>query len=393
MAIKLKTRELPTTPPKARPPAAGRATSTAPGGVTGRDAFAKRTPTLSDYAGAKPFAADPKPIVDFVRQAANGIGGFIDQVKGVLSEYDPKLAGLTALKGVVVAGANFLEQHLPGLGPATKAIEDFINTPPPSAQWPDPPPPVSANPALPGGEPRVYASTDGMPLWGESGPQVPADVRQGKLGDCYFMASLAGLDAKAVQDMVRDNKDGTYTVRLYDVDSDGRATPKFVTVTGDLPEPAAALYGPDGKWAAIVEKAYAVQVGGYDTAAGDNNPKFFAAPTVLAGRPTVAYALPVSDPDVVFARLEQATADHRPAFTGTYAEDADGVLPSHAYTVVDTRTDPATGERYVVLRNPWGNTEPTDASGAPRDGKDDGVFEMKLDDFMKTYQAVAIAGG
>ena len=349
MAIRVDPRgRTPTVPRKAEPLPRASTPAAAP------DRFASRAPTLADYAGAKPFAVPAK-----------AIGSIIDQVKGILSEYDPKLAGLAGLKGVVVSSATWLEQHLPGLGPAAKAIEAFVNTPPPASKWPDPPPPVSANPPLPSGDPRTYRNTDALPLWIDA-PKVPEDVKQGGLGDCYFMASLAGLDSKAVQDMVRDNQDGTYTVRLYDVDSDGRATPKYVRVSGDLPEPQAAKYGPDGKWAAIVEKAYATQVGGYDTAAGDNNPRFFAAPTVLNGRPTVAYALPLSDPGVVFSRLEQAVAEHRPAFTGMYGENRDGLIANHAYTVVGTRTDPATGERYVVLRNPWGDTEPTDAKGAPR---------------------------
>jgi hypothetical protein len=44
------------------------------------------------------------------------------------------------------------------------------------------------------------------------------DVDQGQLGDCSFMASLASvaaLDPNFIYEMITDNHDGTYTVRLY----------------------------------------------------------------------------------------------------------------------------------------------------------------------------------
>jgi hypothetical protein len=54
----------------------------------------------------------------------------------------------------------------------------------------------------------------------------------------------------------------------------------------------------------------------------------------------------------------------------------------HVYTVLGAVEEG--GAKYVQLRNPWGSSEP----GA--DGKNDGIFKMKLEDFTKLYQGVDI---
>jgi hypothetical protein len=43
------------------------------------------------------------------------------------------------------------------------------------------------------------------------------------------------------------------------------------------------------------------------------------------------------------------------------------------------------GQRFVSLRNPWGEREP----GA--DGRDDGIFSMPLEKFMSSFATVEFA--
>jgi hypothetical protein len=44
------------------------------------------------------------------------------------------------------------------------------------------------------------------------------------------------------------------------------------------------------------------------------------------------------------------------------------------------------GHRRVVLRNPW-------AHGEPRgDGKDDGIFEMPIEDVMLLFEVLTVGG-
>ena len=57
-----------------------------------------------------------------------------------------------------------------------------------------------------------------------------------------------------------------------------------------------------------------------------------------------------------------------------------GVYGDHTYTVMDAFEK--NGVKYIKLRNPWGESEP---SG---NGKDDGIFQLKLDDMPKWYSVV-----
>ena len=81
--------------------------------------------------------------------------------------------------------------------------------------------------------------------------------------------------------------------------------------------------------------------------------------------------------------MKLAVDQKRPAAAGTYGEDQDalytntGVYADHAYSVLGYKEEK--GERYVQLRNPWGYSEPAG------NGPDDGVFYLKLADFMKLY--------
>lgn len=61
-------------------------------------------------------------------------------------------------------------------------------------------------------------------------------------------------------------------------------------------------------------------------------------------------------------------------------------LPNHhCYSILfyDTESD------TVVLRNPWGHEEPSDPeTHLPIDGRDDGIFKMKLDSFMQVFDMI-----
>ncbi|WP_279676583.1 C2 family cysteine protease [Aeoliella straminimaris] len=97
------------------------------------------------------------------------------------------------------------------------------------------------------------------PLFAEGGPRND-DVKQGSVGDCYFMTTLSAI-ARAkpeyIEQMVVDLGDGTYAVRFYDsgqevyvrVDAD-----LYVTDNGTLRY--AKLGNDNAMWVAIVEKAY-----------------------------------------------------------------------------------------------------------------------------------------
>lgn len=89
-----------------------------------------------------------------------------------------------------------------------------------------------------------------------------SDVHQGTAGTCYLMASLgaiANVNPSLIEkDFISDNGDGTYAVRLFDVNGEKH----YVTVDNNLAvneKGQAALAKPfDGElWVSLVEKAYA----------------------------------------------------------------------------------------------------------------------------------------
>ena len=43
-----------------------------------------------------------------------------------------------------------------------------------------------------------------------------------------------------------------------------------------------------------------------------------------------------------------------------------------------------------MLRNPWGRFEPSDDKGKPRDGKDDGIFEVSYSEFVRDFGKIAL---
>ena len=101
-------------------------------------------------------------------------------------------------------------------------------------------------------------------------PNISGDltnIEQGDTGDCYFLAALLTVAARApdtILNMVHDNGNGTYTVSFHSK-YDGVPDPVKVTVSGDLPyrrgKPVEngieKIGGKNVSWAAIIEKGWA----------------------------------------------------------------------------------------------------------------------------------------
>ncbi|MFZ5439120.1 MAG: C2 family cysteine protease [Myxococcota bacterium] len=222
------------------------------------------------------------------------------------------------------------------------------------------------------------------------------DVVQGSIANCYMVSAFSAVaqqNPKAIQDAIKDNGDGTYDVRFFEKRG-ARYVPVTVKVDSDVPVEFGATpkYGKarDAKeaWVTVLEKAYAQWKGGYEAIGnGGNAGTVFEA---LTGKAPTWTSTSSSSPDRIFKQLSDAVAAHKPVTAGTHGKDSGvdytgtGVYAWHAYTLLGTSQE--AGVKYVQLRNPWGRTEP----GA--DGKDDGIFKMKLDDFMKLYNSINIGG-
>lgn len=231
------------------------------------------------------------------------------------------------------------------------------------------------------------------------------DPQQGQIGDCYFPSALAAIartDPQAIQKMITANGDGTYTVTFKERDwATSRYKDVQVKVDGDLyvRSTGAPLYGATAStdkgqktmetWFPLVEKAYAAWKGSFDSI-GNGGVAGDVMEDVL-GVPSQWQVINESSVDRTWATLKTAVDKGYPMSAGTYGADQSarytnsGVYANHSYTVLGY--EEAGGQRYVKLRNPWGESEP---SG---NGANDGVFRLKLEDFNKLYQGLGWVEG
>ena len=275
----------------------------------------------------------------------------------------------------------------------------------------------------------------------ETGPlmDTPAasDVRQGGAGDCYFlsaMASVADTHPELIQKAITANPDGTYTVAFHvppgfdAVKAFGPAgglvegelaglanrmgySPKDqlvkVTVDGDFPTRAngtSAYAHPsltNELWPQVMEKAYAKLWGSYDSMGTGGLPA--TALYALTGKTSQTHGLgtgintlgfkvqstrlDAQKLDAAFNTIKAAAAQKKPMEAATYASDntseaLPNIINGHAYSLLGVSEHD--GKRFVVLRNPWGHTEPG------HDGKDDGRFELPLEDFARQFLSYTV---
>lgn len=218
------------------------------------------------------------------------------------------------------------------------------------------------------------------------------DVIQGRIADCYLVASLSAIahtDPNYIKDGIKNNGDGTYTVRLYDTDwRTGQYVAKNITVDADLPMRAdgkTPLYarsttsksGQNELWVAILEKAIAVSRGSYaEIGEGGSAMEVLE---MVTGKSARFY----NTQTMSFETLKRQVNAGHPVVAATRGKEAEelykgtNIYPWHAYTVMGT--EEKDGQQFVVIRNPWGNTEPGN------DGKDDGIFKLSFADFKKYY--------
>ncbi|MBE2250341.1 MAG: hypothetical protein IAE78_12425 [Myxococcus sp.] len=223
----------------------------------------------------------------------------------------------------------------------------------------------------------------------------PEDVQQGQIGDCYFPAAIAAIakaNPEAINKLIKDNGDGTYTVTFKQRDWNSQGFKDVaVKVDGDLwaRSYGGALYGRSANssdprkmelWFPLVEKAYAQWQGSYDTIGnGGHSSDVFEA---VLGRDGASINISAGNLNRVFDTIKRNIDANQPVAAGTYHDEArytnTGVYGDHAYSVLGYEQQG--NDRFVILRNPWGESEPAG------NGANDGVFKLKLEEFAKLYQ-------
>ncbi|KAJ7125745.1 cysteine proteinase [Mycena crocata] len=269
------------------------------------------------------------------------------------------------------------------------------------------------------------------------------DIVQGRLGDCWFLSALATMStSKGLIEkfcVARDEKVGVYgwiffrdsswvTVIIDDLLF--TSIPKFE----ELKPEEQALYHRDKKlynssarkggkslyfarsgtegetWVPLMEKAYAKLHGDYASISGGFSCE--AIEDLTGGVSTFIPTKDILDPDVFWKEeLLLATKDRLfgcgfdtldSSRSGKDDLTVNGLIGGHAYSVL--RAVEYRGKRFVVLRNPWGDSEWT---GPWSDGArewteewlpalkelqhsfgDDGEFVMEYSDFLDNWDLV-----
>ena len=200
------------------------------------------------------------------------------------------------------------------------------------------------------------------------------DVKQGSIGNCYFVAQLAAMamhKPDEIADLITDNGNGSYTVALWlkDEARPWKRTKTSIVVSSEFPTKGGkAAYakpgdtGADGPelWVMLIEKAFAKFTGNYEETRGKKTKDgdVFAMMTGktsgyknLAGlsdaellrilTSSVTEGLPVS-----FGAHSTATLDEE----GQKGAKEAGVVLNHAYAMrgVDGK------KQTISLYNPWG---------------------------------------
>ena len=245
------------------------------------------------------------------------------------------------------------------------------------------------------------------------------DVIQGKLGDCYFLSSVANLCKFPILIMKlfktkEKNNDGFYEIILF---IDG--TPQIVIVDDYLPvnkrtnRPVYAQSKGNEIWVMLLEKAWAKVNGGYVNIISGLPCE---ALEFLTGLGSLSYDTQNMDTDDINEYKNEIVKNVQIAnqnncliscSTGSNPQiEKVGLVEGHAYTLVSfTQITTSQGKKVYLfkIRNPWSqgewNGDWSDKSSlwdskaksqVQFQNKEDGVFFMSDTDFFKYFTHVEI---
>jgi hypothetical protein len=217
----------------------------------------------------------------------------------------------------------------------------------------------------------------------------PRQLEQGQYGTCYFLAALvakAQQDPEGLKKMIQDNRNGTYTVTFPGHD------PIVVEGPTDSEKLFGASSGGNGMWATLLEKAYAqLRAGGKwdpnsDPMEDVEGGSLRTGMKAVTGRSTDVDELLFTFESTTREKIKKALAAGKMVTCSTSISifSKEVVPDRHVYTVIgyDAASD------KVKIRNPWGSGEPNDASGKPKDGVNDGIFEMTITEFDSVFEDI-----
>lgn len=232
----------------------------------------------------------------------------------------------------------------------------------------------------------------------------PQAVRQGLVGDCYFLAALASVAAtnpQIISHMIKNplNEDGS-NPSIYQVGFPGDPDNILSVPAPTLVE--LALYAQSsqyGTWPAILEKAYGVYLAQEKVARNlipaentDKAAHAYEALDLLTGQFGQWEYIELMSEQELANLIAKAWREKRAMVAGSkggsqgITEDA-GIPANHAYSLVHF------DERGLLLslRNPWGGMPPVESGrimSKPVHDQGNGSFLMNIEQFKLNFIAV-----
>ncbi|MBQ1548393.1 MAG: hypothetical protein IIZ61_08380, partial [Lachnospiraceae bacterium] len=213
---------------------------------------------------------------------------------------------------------------------------------------------------------RKWVDVSKLPIF----PHEPTinDLRQGKVSNCYMLAATTSLiqhDPEAIKHIIKDNGDGTATVRLYK----GPGEPVFIRVKKEVPRLAAtggAILTSGPLWMQLIEMA-AAHVGRFRGEGKTGVGSLWYGPgglwfgmltgvferEILVDSDEQGEEMSPQEKDALFQGMLTAKENNYIYHMGTKSKTTAGMNSGHAYTVLGARM--IGNERFVTLRNPYAN--------------------------------------
>ncbi len=226
------------------------------------------------------------------------------------------------------------------------------------------------------------------------------DIKQGNLGDCYFLSAVASVceqEPEKIKEMIKQdpNNYGGYIVTFP-----GRPDQPITIEAPTQDELDRFARNVNGTWVCVLEKAHrqmASDLNLDNDALGlpsralslltgkDFSMHYFCGDTILGYLSEVS---PVPDFDhikVLEDQLTTAFENHQEICAGTNSNTH--LVPSHEYTVMGY--DPAT--QTVKLRNPWGRNDKFEGFKTAKecDPAHPGEFTMSIQEFYENFSDIA----
>lgn len=193
-------------------------------------------------------------------------------------------------------------------------------------------------------------------LYGSKGVN-PGAVRQGGLGDCWYLAAIAAVGEwpERIKTIFNGRStyasDGQFVLNLYVY---GKA--QRVHIDDRLPmggrNPAFAKKSPNGAWwGPLLEKGGAKYWGHYQRMSGGWMSEAF---NMLVNQPTGGFNAKNMSPSAIWEKVVKMDKSHQIMSAACFKDGKEkyGLVTSHAYTIIGCGE--TGGKKYIKCRNPWG---------------------------------------